>query len=290
MGGQLEGKVAVVTGAGQGIGRGVALRLAREGADIVVAEINAETAKAVAAEVEGLGRCALACELDISRVASVQTMVDRAMARFEHVDILINNAGIHQTKPMMELSEADWDRVMNVNFRGLFFCLQVVARQMIRQAPKESEGPQGPIDIGRLIAAEEGSVPPRNGSHGKIVNLSSVAGRFGRPLQTHYAASKAGVISITQSAALALAPYQINVNAVAPGIVATPMWEAIDRDRAKLFGLKPGEAMASYIKQVPLGRVSLPADVASVIGFLCSSAADFVTGQTVNVDGGFLMT
>ncbi len=290
MGGQLAGKVAVVTGAGQGIGRAIALRLAREGADIVVAEINADTAKAVAAEIEGMGRRSLACAVDISSVASVRRMVDGAGAYFEHIDILINNAGVVQTKPMMDLTEADWDRVMNVNLRGTFFCLQVVAQQMIRQVPEELPASQEPVDIVKLGALDGETSTPPGGSFGKIVNISSISGRRGRPLQTHYAASKAAVINITQSAALALAAYQINVNAVAPGIVATPMWEKIDRDRGHLFGTKPGEAMANMIQQVPLRRASVPGDIVGAIAFLCSSDADFITGQTLNVDGGFEMS
>jgi D-sorbitol dehydrogenase (acceptor) len=126
-------------------------------------------------------------------------------------------------------------------------------------------------------------------SYGKIVNFSSIAGRRGRPLSTHYAATKAAIISITQSAALALAPYRINVNAVCPGIVPTPMWTQIDQDRSRLFGAKEGEAMAAFIQQVPLKRAATPEDLAGVVAFLCSSDADYITGQAINVDGGFEM-
>jgi D-sorbitol dehydrogenase (acceptor) len=126
-------------------------------------------------------------------------------------------------------------------------------------------------------------------SYGKIVNFSSIAGRRGRPLSTHYAASKAAIISITQSAALALAPYRINVNAVCPGIVPTPMWTQIDQDRAQLFGAKEGEAMAAFIQQVPLKRAATPEDLAGVVAFLCSADANYITGQAINVDGGYEM-
>ena len=279
----------MVTGSGQGIGRGIALRLAREGADVVVAEYNRETAKSTAAEIEGLGRRALACPVDISNVASVRQMAVDVVARFEHIDILINNAGVVQTKPMMELTEEDWDHVLNVNMRGTFFCLQIVARQMIRQVPEELRVAQVPADVISLRKEETEQTEPFFGTFGKIVNLASISGRRGRPLQTHYAASKAALISITQSAALALAPYKINVNAVAPGIVATPMWAGIDRDRAHLFGARPGEAMAAFIQNVPLKRASMPEDIAGAIAFLCSSEADYITGQTLNVDGGFEM-
>jgi NAD(P)-dependent dehydrogenase (short-subunit alcohol dehydrogenase family) len=126
-------------------------------------------------------------------------------------------------------------------------------------------------------------------SYGKIVSLSSVSGRRGRPLQTHYAASKAAIISLTQSVALALAPYRINANAVCPGIVPTPMWQQIDKDRGQLFGAKPGEAMAGFINTVPLKRAATPEDIAAAVAFFCSSDADYITGQALNVDGGFEM-
>ncbi len=269
---KLTGRVAVVTGAGQGIGRAIASRLADEGAVVVAAEFNPETAAATARAIEAKGQRARAYPIDVSDVAAVGQMVADVLREFGRVDILINNAGVMQTKPMMELTAADWDRIITVNQRGLFFCLQVVAAQMIRQVP------EGVKAAGRA---------PR--SFGKIVNLSSISGRRGRPLATHYAASKAAVISVTQSAALALAPYNINVNAICPGVVATPMWEQIDLDRAKLFGLKPGEAMAAFVETIPLKRAATPEDIAGVVAFLCSSDADYMTGQTLNVDGGYEM-
>ena len=289
MGQRLAGKTAIVTGAGQGIGKGIALYLAGEGADVAVAEFNEETAASTAAEVEQSGRRALACPLDISAVASVRAMVDEVASRLGHVDILVNNAGVVQTKPMLDLTEEDWDRVIDVNLRGTFFCLQAVARRMIDQAPDDLKKARAPTDI-FTIDAGASAPPPRSGeSCGKIVNLASISGRRGRPLSTHYAASKAAIISVTQSAALALAPYNINVNAVAPGVVPTPMWEAIDQDRAALFGAAPGEAMAAFIRTIPLQRASGPRDIAAAIAFLCSSDADYITGQTLNVDGGYEM-
>lgn len=268
---RLAGKVAIVTGAGQGIGKAVALRLAREGADIVVAECRAETAMQTATEIEALGRHAMAYPVDIARVSAIRQMVGDTVRRFQRIDILVNNAGIMQTKPMLELTEDDWDRIVDVNQRGLFFCLQSVALQMIQQVP----------DAVKMAGRAERSF-------GKIVNLSSIAGRRGRPLAAHYAATKAAVISITQSAALALAPY-INVNAVCPSVVPTPMWDQIDQDRARLFGLKPGAAMAAIIETIPLKRAATPDDIAAAVSFLCSPDADYITGQALNVDGGYEM-
>jgi NAD(P)-dependent dehydrogenase (short-subunit alcohol dehydrogenase family) len=288
---RLFGKVAIVTGAGQGIGKGIALRLAREGADVVVAEYNSETAAATAREVEAIGQRALTCPVDISGVGEVRAMVDDVVAEFGHVDILVNNAGLVQTKPMMELTEKDWDRVMDVNQRGLFFCLQAVAAQMIRQLPEEWKADQVPADVFSLVEDIDQAAPGTEdvGSFGKIVNLSSISGRRGRPLATHYAASKAAIINITQSAALALAPYHINVNAVCPGIVPTPMWDQIDKDRGQLFGAKPGEAATAFIQTVPLKRAATAEDIAGVVAFFCSSDSDYITGQALNVDGGYEM-
>lgn len=287
---RLLGKVAIVTGAGQGIGKGVATRLAREGASVVIAEYNAETANAAAQEIaQSTGSATLAYAIDISDVTAGPKLVEAVVAQFGHIDILVNNAGVVQTKPMMELTPADWDRVLNVNQRGMFFILQAVAAQMIRQIPEHERPSSTPADVisVKKTEAKTSETPVRN--HGKIVNLSSIAGRRGRPLSTHYAASKAAVINITQSAALTLAPYNITVNAVCPGVVPTQMWKEIDADRGKLFGTQPGEAMAAFINTVPLKRASTPEDIAGPIAFFCSTDADYVTGQALNVDGGYEM-
>lgn len=287
---RLTGKVAIVTGSGRGIGKGIALRLAQEGADVVIAEYNPETAQQTVQEIEEqFGRRALAYPIDIADVPAIQTMVDTVVGHFGHVDILVNNAGVVQTKPLLDLSEADWDRVLNTNLRGAFFCLQAVARHMIQQAPEDLKTAHKLTDVFSIKPEEASSTPRPSHSFGKIVNISSIAGRRGRPLSAPYAASKAAIISITQSAALALAPYNINVNAVCPGLVPTPMWDDIDRDRARLFGTKPGEAMEAFIKTVPLKRASSPEDIAGAVAFLCSKDADYITGQALNVDGGYEM-
>ncbi len=270
---RLAGKIAIVTGAGQGIGKAIALRLAREGAAVVVAEFNPETAAAVAAEILSQGSRALSYSVDVSSVDAIRRMVHDAVDAFARIDILVNNAGGMQTKPLLDLTEEDWDRIVDVNQRGLFFCLQAVATQMIAQIPAKVQGAGG---------AEQ--------SNGKIVNLSSISGRRGRPLAAHYAASKAAVISITQSAALALASYNVTVNAICPGVVPTAMWQQIDRARAQLFGLRPGEAMAAFVDSIPLRRAGTPEDIAATVAFFCSPDADYVTGQTLNVDGGYEMS
>ncbi len=288
---RFAGKVAIVTGAGQGIGRAIALRLAREGAHVVIAEYNAANAAAVAQEIAAAGGRALAYPVDIADAAAGQKMVDDVAAQLGRLDILVNNAGVIQTKPMLELTEADWDRVLDVNLRGTFFLIQAAARQMIRQLPEALRAAAAtPADIMKMKTAEpEADLSQFAPSYGKIVNLSSIAGRRGRPLQTHYAASKAAIINLTQSAALALAPYRINVNAVCPGVVMTPMWQQIDAERGRLFGARPGEAMANFINTVPLKRAAVPEDVAGAVAFLCSADADYITGQALNVDGGFEM-
>lgn len=298
---RLTGKVAIVTGAGQGIGKGIAQRLAREGAYVVIAEYNAANATVAAEEIAAAGGKALAYRIDISDVTAVQKMVDDIAAQLGHIDILVNNAGVVQTKPMLDLTEADWDRVLDVNLRGTFFLVQAIARQMIAQLPESLRAAAAaPADIMTMRKAPADNEPTEADafpkgcfamatSYGKIVSLSSVAGRRGRPLQSHYAASKAAIISLTQSVALALAPYRINANAICPGIVPTPMWTEIDKERGRLFGAKPGEAMTAFIQTVPLRRAATADDIAGAVAFFCSPDSDYITGQALNVDGGYEM-
>lgn len=265
-------KVAIVTGAGQGIGRATAARLAQEGIRVVVAEYDSATAASTAKEIETVGGHASAYPVDIANLGAVRQMISEVATQFGHIDILVSNAGLSQIRPFMDLAEEDWDRIVRVNERGFFFCLQAAAAQMIRQIPEEVKA------AGRTARC-----------YGKIVNLTSISGQRGRSDSAHYAASKAAVISITQSAALALAPYGINVNAVSPGVVDTPMWKRIDLERGRLTGSKPGEAMAAFVEKVPLKRPAQPDDVAAAIAFLCSPDSDYITGHTLNVDGGFEM-
>ncbi len=255
----LDGQVALITGAGSGIGKATALRLARDGADIVAADLNLEAAQATAEEVRAAGRKAQAIRVDVSKVDDIRAMVDAAVNEFGHIDILVPSAGIVQMKALLDVTEADWDRVLTINLKGAFFTLQTVAKQMVKQG------------------------------NGSIVNIASISAQGPRPMQTAYAASKAGVVSMTWAAAAALAPYGIRVNAIAPGIVHTPMWDDIDQQMAKETGRPLGEYRESRANQIPLGRLQHAEDVANAVAFLVSSNANEITGQTLNVDGGFYM-
>jgi NAD(P)-dependent dehydrogenase (short-subunit alcohol dehydrogenase family) len=267
-----SGKIAIVTGAGQGIGRAVARRLTQEGAHVIVAEYNAANAAEAANELSSIGPEAVSYPIDIGDVEQVNKMISDVVGRFGKIDILINNAGLIDTLEMFDITPELWDRLQRVNQRGLFFCLQGVAKQMVTQVPEE------------VKAAKRA-----DRSYGKIVNFSSISGRRGRAYQSHYSASKFAVISITQSAALYLAPYNINVNAVCPGIVPTPMWDGIDKAQVARFGLEKGQWFERMTENVPLKRPASGDDVAAVVSFLCSGDADYITGQAINVDGGFEM-
>jgi meso-butanediol dehydrogenase/(S,S)-butanediol dehydrogenase/diacetyl reductase len=199
-------------------------------------------------------------------------MVKRVVRELGSLDIMVNNAGVVQTKPLLEISEADWDRVVDVNQKGTFFCIQAAGAEMLARVPAEIRA-SGETDR----------------CYGKIVSLSSISGRHGRSEQPHYAATKAAIISLTQSAALAFAPF-VNVNAIAPSIVPTPMWEQVDRDRSRLAGRAPGHAMKTYTERIPLKRAGTVEDMAAAVAFLCSPDADYITGQCLNVDGGFEMS
>ncbi len=254
---KLNGKVAIVTGSGSGIGRAIAIRYAQEGARVVVADVNRAGAEAVAGEIATAGGDAVGVQVDVRNQGQVQGLVDAAVDRFGGLDILVNNAGVGKIIPFFETTEADWDFMFDVNCKGLLWCSQAAARRMIEQ-----------------------------GRGGKIVNLASQAGRRGEALVLAYCASKACVINMTQSMALALAPHKINVNGIAPGIVDTPFWDEVDRQFAKLLNMEIGEPKRTFTKQIPLGRIEQPEDVAGAAVFLASSDSDYITQQTVNVDGG----
>jgi len=254
---RLEGKVAIVTGGAQGIGRAICLRFATEGAHVVVADLKLDGAQAVAEEIHAAGGRSIAVAVDVRNQQQVERMVEAAVMSFGGLDILVNNAGVGKIIPFLETTEADWDFIFDVNCKGLLWCSQAAARRMIEQ-----------------------------GRGGKIINLASQAGRRGEALVLAYCASKACVISMTQSMALALAPYKINVNAIAPGIVDTPFWDEVDRQFAQLLGWEVGEPKRRFTAQIPLGRIEQPEDVAGAAVFLASSDADYITQQCLNVDGG----
>jgi acetoin reductase-like protein len=254
---RLEGKVAIVTGGGSGIGRGICLRYAQEGSKVVVADVNPDGAERVATEITESGGESLGLGVDVRAQDQVQAMVDKTVETFGSIDILVNNAGVGKIIPFFETTEADWDLMFDVNCKGLLWVSQAVAKQMIGQ-----------------------------GRGGKIINLASQAGRRGEALVLAYCASKACVISMNQSMALALAEHKINVNAIAPGIVDTPFWDEVDRQFAKLLNMEIGEPKRTFTQSIPLGRIEQPEDVAGAAVFLASSDADYITQQCLNVDGG----
>ena len=256
MSGRLDGRTALITGAGRGIGAACARRMAAEGARLVLADIDGA---AVAALAKTLGQDALAADVD--------RMVEAAYSRWGRLDVLFNNAGIIKVTPMLDVTPEEWDRVMAVNLRAVFFVLQHVARRMVEQPPL-----------------------PGSALRGKLIQTASIAAfRGGNALMTPYSATKAGVVSITRSAAQALAPHGITSNCVCPGAVETPMWEQIDHEWNALRGWSEGEAWKRRIAHIPLGRPETPDDVAGVVAFLASADSDYMTGQAIVVDGGMIM-
>jgi NAD(P)-dependent dehydrogenase (short-subunit alcohol dehydrogenase family) len=249
-------KVAVVTGAGQGIGRAIALRLSQDGFAIALVDINAEALNKVRTEITGQGGQALCIEANLTKVSDIQYAADRA-AEWGPLSALVNNAGRVKITPFPEVTEEEWDAILALNLKTVFFMMQSVGRHM-------TEG-------------------------GRMVNMSSISGRSGRPDQAHYAAAKTGVISLTQSAALAFASQGINVNAVCPGVVDTPMTTGIHEIRAGALGITPEESLARMVAKIPLGRVETTEDVANAVSFLCSTDASYITGQSLNVCGGMEM-
>ena len=255
---QLEGKVAIVTGAARGIGRAVAERYAKEGAKVVIADINEAGAKEVAS---AIGSGALGLHLDITAQDSIDAMVARVVAECGGIDILVNNAGLFDLAPIVEITRESYRKVYAVNVEGLLFTLQAVAKQMIAQ-----------------------------GRGGKIINFASQAGRRGEALVAIYCSSKAAVISLTQSAGLDLIKHRINVNAIAPGVVDNEHWEHVDAMFARYENLQPGEKKRMVGASVPFGRMARPDEIGGLATFLASSDADYVVAQCYNIDGGNWMS
>ncbi|BDG01632.1 L-iditol 2-dehydrogenase [Anaeromyxobacter oryzae] len=258
MAGKLEGKTAMVTGGARGIGRAVCEGYALEGARVAVADVDVPEAEATA---RAIGPAAFAVRLDVTRQESIDEAISAIVARAGGLDVLVNNAAVFDLAPVVEITRESFDRVFAVNVKGLFFTLQAGARQMIRQ-----------------------------GRGGKIINFASQAGRRGEPLVLVYCASKAAVISITQSAGLALIKDRINVNGISPGVVDTPMWDQVDALFARYEHLPIGEKKRLVGLGVPYGRMGLPEDHVGAAVFLASSDSDYVVAQTLNVDGGQWMS
>jgi NAD(P)-dependent dehydrogenase (short-subunit alcohol dehydrogenase family) len=255
----LAERVAIVTGAGNGIGRATALALARAGAHVAAVDVDAGVARTTADAVAALGPKSLALDTDVGDPAAIDRMVARVMATFGRIDVLVNNAGVTRRAYIMDLTEADWDRIMRVNAKGVFFCLQRVAREMI---PRRS---------------------------GVIVNIASIAGKgYAGTSNAIYAASKGSVISLTRTAAQQLARHNINVNAICPGTTVTALSEDNVATRARDEGVPVEEMKRRRNAAIPLGRPNDPEDVAALAVFLASPGARNITGQSLNVDGGII--
>ena len=256
----LQDKVVLVTGAGAGIGRATALAMAEAGANVAAGDIDLAAAQRTADQAAGNARRAIAIEADCGDVASIDAMVARTVAELGRLDVIVNNAGVTRYAQIMDLTEADWDRIHRVNAKGVFFCLQRAAREMIEQ-----------------------------GDGGRIINIASISGR-GYPGASNaaYAASKGAVISLTWMAAQQLGRHNINVNAICPGVTVTALSEANVAVRARDEGLSVEEMTRRRNALIPLGRANDPEDVAALAVFLASPAARNITGQSLNVDGGLV--
>ncbi len=246
---RFEGKTALVTGASRGIGRAIALRLASEGANVVVNyNANTSAANAVANEIEALGRQASVVQADVATPADVERLVQSALEKFSRIDVLVNNAGITRDTLIMRMSEDDWDAVLDTNLKSAFLVTKAVLRPMLRQRS------------------------------GRIVNIASISGVMGNAGQANYSASKAGLMGLTRSTAREVASRNITCNAVAAGVIDTEIWQGV-----------PEAAIQAMLHMIPAGRKGTPEDIAQAVAFLASDAASYITGQILNVDGGMVM-
>jgi len=255
----IDGKAALVTGAGRGIGKAIALRLAKDGANVAVNDLNPDTAKVTAEEISSLGRKSVVVPGDVSDRDTMFSIVDEAFQGLGALDIMVNNAGICQVKELLEVTPAELEEIFRINVFSVLYGIQAAAETM-----------------------------KKNGG-GKIINAASGAGFTGVPNFSAYSATKFGVVSFTQSAAMELAEHQITVNSYCPGIVDTDMWAEIDRVLGKKLNNAPGETMHTYAQGAVLRRVEQPEDVASFVSYLAGPDSDFMTGQSVVIDGGLLM-
>lgn len=247
----LKDKVAIVTGAGRGIGKGIALELACHGANVVVADMRHELAQEVAGEIKDMGRQALAVNVDITQRAQVKEMMAKALETFGKIDILVNNAGWDKFEPFLKSTEETWDKIIAINFKGMLYCVREVLEHM----------------VGRR--------------YGKIVSIGSDAGRVGSSGEAVYSGTKGAVIAFSKTLAREMARYKINVNVVCPGPTDTPLFAALGEEIPKLS--------ESLKRAIPLGRLGEPADIAHAVAFLVSDEAGFITGQTLSVSGGLTM-
>jgi len=248
----LKGKVAIITGARRGMGRTHALALAKAGAKVTIADISLADCQKVAKEIKSLGGEALAIKCDVSKKEEVEGMIAKTMEEFGKIDILVNNAGICQFKPFLDLTEEEWDRTININLKGYFLCAQASAKEMVKQ------------------------------KSGAIINIASIAmGQVGVgfPALAHYCASKGGIVAMTETLALELAPYNIRVNAVSPGAIETPMVDSLKTDPKTLEGT---------LARILLHRMGRPEEVSNLVVFLASDDSSYITGSTVVIDGGYL--
>ena len=260
----VSGKVALVTGGGRSIGRGIAITLAVNGADVVLADVNLDAAQAVASELEALGRKSMATKMDVTDQQSVDESVAEILVRFGRIDVLVNNAGVIAApgwEDRDETTEADWDMLYAVNVKGVARVTEAVAPHM------------------------------KGRRYGKIINIASIAGRYGTLTNIPYGISKAGVINYTQGSALGLAPFNVNVNAICPGLLWTPLWEKIGiqlgRRPSEDKGFSSREVFDRHVKRrIPLGREQTPEDIGNVAAFLASDYSSNITGQAINVSGG----
>jgi meso-butanediol dehydrogenase / (S,S)-butanediol dehydrogenase / diacetyl reductase len=259
---RLENKTAVVTGAGQGIGKGIALALAREGANVVISDINIKEATKVVREIEELGRKSLAVKTDVTSKKEVDDLIKKTIEKFGSLDIMVSNAGVSSMEYVIDMPEEKWDFNMDVNLKGTFLVTQAAAQQMIKQ------------------------------QNGKIICTASMAGKGGVATQAHYNASKHGVIAYVKSLAQELAPSGITVNSICPGSIKTSMQDREVQWGAEIrgAGATPEDLREEMANFTPLGRIGLPEDVAKVVVFFASDESAFMTGQAINVTGGQVNT
>jgi NAD(P)-dependent dehydrogenase (short-subunit alcohol dehydrogenase family) len=256
---RLVDRVAVVTGGGAGIGKAIANRFALEGAHVVIAEFNETTGRQAVAEIAALNRRASFVRTDLGQLGSIQAMVKDARETFGRIDVLVNNAGVTRKLDFFEVTEPEWDRMYTVNAKGVFFCMQAVARVMVEQGA------------------------------GRIINMASIAGKGYRDTSNiAYAGTKGAVIAMTRVGASQLARHNINVNAICPGVTRTDMVDGILKGAAERQGISEADVLARMSASIPLGRPNNPVDIANLAAFLASDEAQNITGQSFNVDGGLM--